>query len=85
MRKNNVFEIDMTSGPLLGKLLRFSIPLILSGMLQLLFNAADMVVIGRFEGDHALAAVGAAAPLTHLITNLFIGLSVGTNVLTVRR
>lgn len=84
MKKNKAFEIDMTSGPLLGKLLRFSIPLILSGMLQLLFNAADMVVIGRFEGDRALAAVGAAAPLTHLITNLFIGLSVGANVLTAR-
>lgn len=82
MRKK--FEIDMTTGPLLGKLLRFSIPLILSGMLQLLFNAADMVVIGRFEGDEALAAVGAAAPMTYLITNLFIGLSVGANVLTAR-
>ena len=80
----NKFEIDMTAGPLLGKLLRFSIPLILSGMLQLLFNAADMVVIGRFEGDEALAAVGAAPPMTYLITNLFIGLSVGANVLTAR-
>lgn len=74
----------MTSGPLLGKILLFSIPLMLSGMLQLLFNAADIVVVGRFVGESALAAVGATGALTNLLTNLFIGFSVGTNVLVAR-
>lgn len=75
------YEIDMTSGPLLGKIIRFSIPLMISGILQLLFNAADMVVVGRFADSNALAAVGATGALINLIVNLFIGFSVGTNVL----
>ena len=54
------YEIDMCNGPLLGKILLFSLPLMLSGMLQLLFNAADIIVVGRFVGDSALAAVGSA-------------------------
>lgn len=77
----SVYEIDMTSGPLLGKIVRFAIPLALSGILQLLFNAADIVVVGRFAGSNALAAVGATGALINLIINLFIGLSVGANVL----
>jgi Na+-driven multidrug efflux pump len=57
------------------------VPLILSGILQLLFNAADIVVVGRFAGNHALAAVGSTSSLINLLVNLFIGLSVGANVL----
>lgn len=75
------YEIDMCNGPLFGKILIFYIPLMLSGILQLLFNAADIVVVGRFAGSESLAAVGATGSLTNLIVNLFIGLSVGTNVL----
>jgi len=73
-------EMDMIHGPLLGKILVFSIPLMLSGLLQLLFNAADIVVVGRFAGDDSLAAVGSTSSLINLMTNLFIGLSVGVNV-----
>lgn len=75
------YEIDMCNGPLFGKILIFYIPLMLSGILQLLFNAADIVVVGRYAGNEALAAVGSTSSLTNLIVNLFIGLSVGTNVL----
>ena len=71
----------MTHGPLLGKIVRFAIPLAISGILQLLFNAADIIVVGRFSGSQALAAVGSTSALINLIDNLFIGLSVGTNVL----
>lgn len=78
------FEIDMCNGPLLGKILLFTLPLILSGILQLLFNAADVVVVGRFAGNEALAAVGSTSALTNLLVNLFIGLSVGVNVLVAR-
>lgn len=78
------FEIDMCNGPLLGKILLFTVPLILSGVLQLLFNAADVVVVGRFAGSEALAAVGSTSSLTNLLVNLFIGLSVGVNVLVAR-
>ena len=78
------YEIDMCNGPLLGKILLFYIPLMLSGILQLLFNAADIVVVGRFAGNEALAAVGSTSSLTNLIVNLFIGLSVGANVLVAR-
>ena len=78
------YEIDMCNGPLLGKILVFYVPLMLSGVLQLLFNAADIAVVGRFSGNHALAAVGSTSSLTNLIVNLFIGLSVGTNVLVAR-
>ena len=73
--------MDMTSGPLFGKIIRFTIPVMLSGILQLLFNAADLVVVGRFAGSTALAAVGSTGALTNLIVNLFIGLSVGANVI----
>lgn len=79
--KAKSYEIDMCNGPLFPKILAFSIPLMLSGILQLLFNAADMIVVGRFAGNTALAAVGANAALINLLTNLFIGFSVGANVL----
>lgn len=70
----------MTTGPILPKLLVFSLPIIFSGILQLLFNAADIIVVGQFAGDESLAAVGSTSSLINLLTNLFIGLSVGTNV-----
>lgn len=74
----------MTNGPLVGKIIRFAIPLALSGILQLLFNAADIIVAGRFAGSQALAAVGSTSALINLIVNLFIGLSIGVNVLVAR-
>lgn len=78
------YEIDMCNGPLFGKILLFSLPLMLSGILQLLFNAADMIIVGRWEGSEALAAVGSTGPLVNLLVNVFIGLSVGANVLVAR-
>ena len=78
------FEIDMCNGPLLGKILRFSIPLMCSGILQLLFNAADIVVVGQFTGSDALAAVGSTGPLNNLIVNIFMGLSIGSSILVAR-
>lgn len=79
MAKN--YEINFTQGKLLKPLLMFAIPLILSGMLQLLYNAADIVVVGRFAGKESLAAVGSTSSLINLLTNAFLGLSVGANVL----
>ena len=73
-------ELDMTSGPLLKKIIVFTIPILLSGVLQLLFNAADIIVVGNFAGDNAMAAVGSTASLVSLMTNLFIGISAGANV-----
>lgn len=78
------YSIDMCSGSILPKLLKFSLPLMCSSILQLLFNAADVVVVGRFCGEHSLAAVGSTVSLINLLTNLFIGLSVGANVLVAR-
>ena len=75
------YQMDMCRGPLLQQILTFTFPLIVSGILQLLFNAADLIVVGRFASHQALAAVGATGALTHLIINIFIGLSIGTNVL----
>lgn len=73
--------MDMCNGPLFGKLLLFAFPLMLSGILQLLFNAADIVVVGKFSGNTALAAVGSTGALINLFINVFIGFSIGTNVL----
>ena len=73
-------QINMTEGPIFSKLLKFSVPLIFSSLLQLLFNAADVVVVGRFAGDNSLAAVGSTGSLVNLLINLFMGLSIGTNV-----
>ena len=78
--KQKSHQIDMTAGPIFSKLLVFSVPLILSSLLQLLFNAADVIVVGRYVGSNALAAVGSTAPLINLLVNLFIGLTVGANV-----
>lgn len=78
------YEMDMCNGPILKKMLLFAIPLMCSSILQLLFNAADIVVVGKFAGDNSLAAVGSNTALIGLLTNLFIGLSIGANVLTAR-
>lgn len=80
--KNNRFSMDMCSGSISKKMIVFAVPLMLSGLLQLLFNAADIIVVGNFAGDESLAAVGATSTLINLMTNLFIGMSVGANVLT---
>ncbi len=72
--------MDMTEGPLLGKMLLFTLPVLASGVLQLLFNAADVMVVGKFAGDAAMAGVGCCGALINLIINLFIGLSVGAGV-----
>ncbi|MCH5281933.1 MAG: MATE family efflux transporter [Lachnospiraceae bacterium] len=75
------YEIDMCNGPILSKLLAFAFPLMCSGVLQLLFNAADIIVVGNFAGDNSLAAVGSNTPLINLLTNFFVGLSIGGNVM----
>lgn len=75
------YEMDMCNGPLFSKILMYSLPLIASGILQLLFNAADMIVAGQFAGNAALGAVGATSSLINLLINVFIGMSVGANVL----
>lgn len=83
MRKN-IYQINMTEGSLLPKILMFSLPLMASSILQLLFNAADVIVVGKFAGSQSLAAVSSTGALINLIVNLFIGLSIGTNVLVAR-
>ena len=83
-KKEKRYEMDMCNGPILKKMLMFALPLVCSSILHLLFNAADIVVVGRFAGDNSLAAVGSNTSLINLLTNIFIGLSVGANVLTGR-
>ena len=82
--KVKAYTMDMTEGPVLTKILMFSIPLMFSSVLQILFNAADIVVVGKFVGDTALAAVGSNSALINLVTNIFIGLSIGANVIVAR-
>lgn len=82
--KKNKYEIDMCSGPIMPKLISFSIPLMLSGILQLMFNAVDIIIVGKFSGSLALAAVGSTTALINVFTNLFIGISLGANVLSAR-
>lgn len=77
-------EMDMCNGPLMGNLLRFSLPLMASGILQLLFNAADIIVLGQFASSSAMAAVGATSSLNNLMVNLFLGLSIGGSVIMAR-
>ncbi len=82
--QRSAHTMDMCTGSVLKKMLLFALPLMLSGMLQLLFNAADVMVVGKFAGERSLAAVGATTSLINLLTNLFVGLSIGANVLTAR-
>lgn len=81
---SNKYEIDMTNGTIMDKLISFAIPLMASSILQLLFNACDIVVVGHFTGSEALAAVGSTTALINMFVNLFIGISLGTNVLAAR-
>ena len=78
------YTINMCSGRIMPKMLLFAIPVMLTSILQLLFNAADIIVVGRFAGDNSLAAVGSNTSLISLMTNLFVGISIGTNVLISR-
>ena len=82
--KKNKYEIDMCNGTIMDKLISFSLPLMVSGILQLMFNAVDIVVVGRFAGSESLAAVGSTTALINVFTNLFIGISLGSNVLAAR-
>ena len=83
MNKNK-YEIDMCNGTIMDKLVSFSLPLMLSGILQLMFNAVDVIVVGRFAGSQALAAVGSTTALINMFVNLFMGILLGTNVLAAR-
>ncbi len=76
-RKN---EIDMLHGPLLAKIIIFAMPLAASSILQQLFNSVDVAVVGRFDSSYALAAVGSNGPVISLLINLFLGISMGANV-----
>ncbi len=78
------YSLDMTKGPFLKKILRFSLPLVLTGLLQMIYNTADVIVVGRFAGGTALAAVGATGSLVHLILNIFLGMSMGSGVMTAK-
>ena len=82
MKKN--FEMNMCEGKILGKLIIYALPLVCTNVLQLLFNAADVAVLGIFVNDDAVAAVGATGALINLIIGLFVGLSVGANVLVAK-
>ena len=73
-------EMDLTSGPILKKMFLYAIPFIFTNILQILFNAADVAVIGIFRGDNAVAAVGANTTLTGLVVNFFVAFSIGSNV-----
>lgn len=84
LKKTNRYEIDMCNGTIINKLISFSLPLMLSGILQLLFNAVDIIVVGRFSGSESLAAVGSTTALINVFINLFIGISQGSNVLAAR-
>lgn len=83
MSKNKT--LDMTTGSLMPKIIRFTIPLALTGLLQLVYNAADMMVVGRYAGSIYLAAVGATSMLVNLTVNLFIGISTGSGVVVAKR
>ena len=80
-KTGKTYEMDMCNGPLFPKIVAFAVPLILSGILQLLFNAADIIVVGHFAGRESLAAVGSTTALINLMINVFVGLSIGANVL----
>lgn len=83
-RNTKTYTMDLCEGSILNKLLLFSLPLIASSVLQLFFNAADVIVVGQFAGDNSLAAVGSNGSIINLLVNVFMGLSVGANVLVAR-
>ena len=83
-KRSSRFEMDMTTGALLPKVLMFALPLVLTSVLQLLYNAADVIVVGRFAGPQSLAAVSSTGALINLLVNIFMGLSVGSSVVIAR-
>ena len=78
------YSIDMTTGVLFPKILGFAFPLMVTGLLQIVYNAADVMVVGRFAGSISLAAVGATSTLVNLMLNLFLGLSMGSGVVVAK-
>ena len=82
--RSSSYELDMTKGPILKNILRFSIPYMFTTMIQLLYNAADLVVVSRWSGSNAMASVGATSNITMMVVNLFLGMSVGTGVVMAR-
>lgn len=84
MLATNRYSLDMTKGPWLKKILIFSLPLMLTGLLQMVYNTADIIVVGRFAGATSLAAVGATSSLIHLILNVFWGMAMGSGVMSAR-
>ena len=80
----NKYEIDMINGSIMPKIVSFAVPLMLSTILQLMFNAVDLIVVGRFAGHDSLAAVGATTALINLFVNVFVGISLGANVCSAR-
>ena len=82
--KTAKYELDMTEGPILKKILRYAIPYMLTSMLQLFYNAADLVIVSRWSGSDAMASVGATGAVTNLLLNLFLGVSVGASVIISR-
>ncbi len=82
--KSKNYTLDLSQGSIIKNLLLFALPLMASSVLQLFFNAADVIVVGRFAGDNSLAAVGSNGSIINLLTNVFMGLSVGANVLVAR-
>ena len=79
------YEIDMSKGSIFKNLIRFAVPLMLTNLLQIFYNAADTVIAGRWEGSHALAAIGSTSSLNNLLINLFLGLSIGASVVVSRK
>ena len=77
-------EMDMTEGPLIKQLFSFAVPLMRTGAIQLLFNIADQVTVGKFASDQSLAAAGSTGSLTNLLVNLFIGISSGAGAVAAR-
>ena len=77
-------DIDMLNGPIVPSMIFFAIPMLISGLLQICFNAADTIVVGRFAGHTSMAAIGSTASITNLMVNLFIGISMGVNVVVAR-
>ncbi len=83
-RPQRSYEVDMCSGPIFPSLLKIALPLVLSNMLQYMFNATNIMVVGTFAGDNSMAAIGATTSLISLITNLFLGLSTGVNIIAAK-
>ena len=85
MRSRSAFEVNMLEGSVSKNILLFALPLIATNILQFIYSAADMIVLGKFAGTHALAAVGATGSTYHIIVNLFIGLATGVAVVVAQQ